>query len=414
MLAERLPMPDFLQDHFQKHGVKPSRGRILVNGLKSAPIGETVAEAWTRYQEAEDPRAVSEQLKNKRKFPWKILAFDQQPRPPYRGTWTKRSLVVGPRTPLAQDPALDYSYDSSDDWQDDEGGEDVDDFGETAEADPDEEEDESEGEFDDWLDDEEDVVAVPMDLDDDIIPLTGLSSEQSKLPMKVVKKTQVPKKVVKLTPRCDGPFWEEQIGKGFEGFEGYQLQLLNGWCFIPWPLLTSDAPDSIDPFSYVSSDPAPTFKTTYSSTAIGMNLSVKCLLSAQPTTAPKPAEPASLPASTLVGTNSEDASGSKSKAAGPKIAFPTSHLPQLLKLIDGNTKIRTDLISELRGHFEAVTSKAAIEAKVKEVAVRHGKAKDSQWKVKPEAWAAAGLPPSNGLLGLQAAMKTASVDYSTF
>jgi chromatin assembly factor 1 subunit A len=110
----------------------------------------------------------------------------------------------------------------------------------------------------------------------------------------------------------------------------------------------------------------------------------------------------------------DDPSASKSKVAGPKIAFPTSHLPQLLKLIDGNTKIRTDLISELRGHFEAVTSKAAIEAKVKEVAVRHGKAKDSQWKVKPEAWAAAGLPPVTGMLGLQTTLKTASVDSSTF
>ena len=221
-------MSDFLREHLQKHHVRPSRGRILANGLKTAPIGETVAEAWSRYQDAEDPRTVAEQLRNKHKFPWKTLAFDQQARPPWRGTWTKRSLVVGPRIPLAQDPMLDYSYDSSDDWQDDEGGEDVDDFGETVEADPDEEEDESEGEFDDWLDDEEDVVAVPVDVNDEIIPLAGPLSEQTKLPMKVVKKTQVPKKVVKLTPRCDGPFWEETIGKGFEGFEGYRLQLLNG------------------------------------------------------------------------------------------------------------------------------------------------------------------------------------------
>jgi hypothetical protein len=58
----------------------------------------------------------------------------------------------------------------------------------------------------------------------------------------------------------------------------------------------------------------------------------------------------------------------------------------LYTLIHGNTKIKPDLISQLRQHFENITSKAAIEAKVKEVAFREGKAKDSQWKVKPEAW----------------------------
>ena len=176
-----------------------------------------------------------------------------------------------------------------------------------------------------------------------------------------------------------------------------------------------DVPDSIDPFTYVSSDPAPMFKSTYSSTAIGMNLSVKCLLSAQLVAAPKCAEPApaSAPMTTTNGI-AEDASAAKLKAAGPKIAFPTSHLPQLLKLIDGNQKIRTDLISELRNVFETVTSKAAIEAKVREVAVRQGKAKDSQWKVRPEAWAAAGLPQATGTLGMPAVAKTVDGDSSTF
>jgi hypothetical protein len=86
------------------------------------------------------------------------------------------------------------------------------------------------------------------------------------------------------------------------------------------------------------------------------------------------------------------ADAGKPGKAGPKSSFPTSHLEELLRLIDGNTKIRTDLISQLRAHFETVSTKGAIEAKVKEVAVRNGKAKDSKWEVKPEAWAAAGVP----------------------
>ena len=50
-------------------------------------------------------------------------------------------------------------------------------------------------------------------------------------------------------------------------------------------------------------------------------------------------------------------------------------------------------MSQLKAHFDSVTSKAAIEAKIKEVATREGKAKDSQWRVRSGAWVALGLPP---------------------
>lgn len=85
-------------------------------------------------------------------------------------------------------------------------------------------------------------------------------------------------------------------------------------------------------------------------------------------------------------TATGSATGSARSRSAPKIAFPASHLNELFTLIHGNTKIQTDLVSQLRQHFESVTSKAAIEAKVREVAVREGKTKDSKWKVKTEAW----------------------------
>ena len=86
----------------------------------------------------------------------------------------------------------------------------------------------------------------------------------------------------------------------------------------------------------------------------------------------------------------------KPRLNGPRVTFPNSHLAELLHLIEGNTKIRTDLVSQLKAHFENVASKAAIEAKIKEVAVRQGKTKDSQWRVLPEAWVSASLLPSGG------------------
>lgn len=140
-------------------------------GLKIAPIDGSVGELWATLQDAEEPREVLDQLRDRRRFPWKTLAFDQQPRPPYSGTFTKKSFVVGPRTPFAQDPIFDYSYDSGDDWQDDDEGEDVDNFGgeKNLEEEDEDEDEEDEGEFDDWLDDSEDVEAAQpdsMDVDD--------------------------------------------------------------------------------------------------------------------------------------------------------------------------------------------------------------------------------------------------------
>ena len=75
----------------------------------------------------------------------------------------------------------------------------------------------------------------------------------------------------------------------------------------------------------------------------------------------------------------------KPKQSGPKVAFPESHLPELLSLIEGNKKMRPDLVSQLREKFEGITSKGAIEAKIKEVAER-GRAKNATWKVFPQAW----------------------------
>ncbi|WWC87861.1 uncharacterized protein L201_002758 [Kwoniella dendrophila CBS 6074] len=390
---------DFINDHLGKHGCQLGSSRkCLPKGLKTMPPYGTVADVYSSLEDAEDPRAVLSQLKDKRRFPWKTLAFDQQTRPPYCGTFTKKSVVVGPRNPFAQDPLFDYSYDSSDDWVDDEGGEDVDDFGENQvkEDEEDEEEDEDDGEFDDWLDDAEDVEFTPADGDAD--PLAPL--EQARLPMKVVKKSRdVPKKVVKLTPTWKGPIWEQNIGEeGVEGLEGYRIQLLN------------DTPHSIDPFTFCAPEPVQQFKSTFSTIAIGTSLNVKCILSVEtitptPVAPPIPEKIISIPNSSSISSkpiyntpvpiSNGDATVQSRSRPPPKVGFPEEHLGDLYSLIEGSKKIKPDLVSQLRERFENIATKAAIEAKLKEVAVREGKTKDSQWKVKSEAWIAIGSTPPN-------------------
>lgn len=162
--------------------------------------------------------------------------------------------------------------------------------------------------------------------------------------------------------------------------------------------LTVDAPTGIDPFTYTSG-PAQSFKTTYTTTSVGAQLAVKTLMSAEPrsTVDPAPVAPAATPAKMATA----DPAAAPKRA--PKILFPDSHLAELLRLVEGNTKIQTDLVSQLKAHFEGVASKAAIEVKLKEVASRQGKSKESAWKVTDEAWVCLSLHQRNDADGQRAA-----------
>ena len=120
------------------------------------------------------------------------------------GTFTKRSVCVGPRTPFGQDPTIDYAYDSDAEWVDDEGdGVDAADAADSEEEEE-EEEGESEGEFDDWLDDSKDAV----------------------------KKKIAKRKFVEIVPTWSGPLWEDKLGYGTSGMEDYRIRCLNGQSWI--------------------------------------------------------------------------------------------------------------------------------------------------------------------------------------
>lgn len=134
-----------------------------------------------------------------------------------------------------------------------------------------------------------------------------------------------------------------------------------------------------------------------------MQVGIKCLLTTEQAAAPKPSAPAAAtPASMPLGDASSTANtpgGSRPRVA-QKIAFSDSQISELLDKIDNSPKIQSDLVIELRGLFPTIT-KAAIEAKVREVASREGKGKEARWRVKTEAWKSAGLePPARGLLGV--------------
>ena len=112
---------------------------------------------------------------------YKFLAFHEDYRPPYHGTWSKpRSSIVNGRNPLGRDTAfLDYDVDSEAEWEegDDEEGEDCE-----IDGPDDDEEDKIDGEegdtrmynYDDgWLaqDDEYDVEENEEDNDEDTVAM---------------------------------------------------------------------------------------------------------------------------------------------------------------------------------------------------------------------------------------------------
>jgi chromatin assembly factor 1 subunit A len=95
-----------------------------------------------------------------RKIPMKFLKFQEDVRPPYRGTYTSRPITgisKLARNPLRRDlPNTDYDYDSEAEWiEDDEDAEEL-----MSEGDNDKEEDDGDEDMDGFLDDENDETAI--------------------------------------------------------------------------------------------------------------------------------------------------------------------------------------------------------------------------------------------------------------
>ncbi|XP_025191363.1 chromatin assembly factor 1 subunit A isoform X2 [Melanaphis sacchari] len=74
----------------------------------------------------EDVDKVDTIKKNSQKFHWKLLQFNENRRPPYWGTWRKKSLYVKPRRPFACDKMMfDYDNNSDEEWEEEDPGESI-------------------------------------------------------------------------------------------------------------------------------------------------------------------------------------------------------------------------------------------------------------------------------------------------
>ena len=220
--------------------------RHVLSRYPSLPTGscssDTIRSLMTRLSEAEVSgdtaavRALLSHLQDRTRIPAKVFIFREDERPGYFGTFTKRSRLVKPRRPFARDDiVLDYTYDSGEEWgeEDEGGGDDV--LGDSD----DERDDEESDDLDGWLvDGDEEEVATPVEEREglDAFPFPPIS-ESSKSKRKAGKeketdtdgKAKKRKVVVPLVPFVKGPCWETGIGEcEYEPFNQYRVQFFNG------------------------------------------------------------------------------------------------------------------------------------------------------------------------------------------
>lgn len=210
------------------------------NGLRYKSFSaHCVRDIFARLSEAEilgddvAVRSLQNFLASRDEIPAKVLIFHEDYRPGYFGTFTKSSTVVGPQAPISKDAvAFDYSYDSGEDWEEEEEG--ADDLLSLGGSDVEKSSDVDDDEFDDWLvgDDEPIDPGTPLDeragspgfpFPQDLLP------KRKNAPAEKESKETKKRKVMPLVPFSKGPCLETNIGEcEYEPFNPYRIQLFNG------------------------------------------------------------------------------------------------------------------------------------------------------------------------------------------
>ncbi|RLU19046.1 hypothetical protein DMN91_009404 [Ooceraea biroi] len=254
----------------------------------------------------------------------KLLQFKENRRPPYWGTWRKRSKVLNSRRPFVKDEKwFDYEVDSDDEWEEEEPGESLkgsDD--EKDEENPEENEYDVDNEFmvpHGYLSDEE-ARADEEEMED-------MSPHTQKMKLKILGEqfeAEMNAKTHKLKPKIIGCCWEG-IDKSF--------------------------PESVPPH-------------------------IRELLSAR--RAWVRCVPITLPSSTTTeddsSANAECKTPTQSTRGPKKTKFPNEALADLIRLLHGNTHGRHFLMREFMTFWnrkdDGTLSKVSVLQKINEVAKR--------------------------------------------
>ncbi|KAI4460323.1 chromatin assembly factor 1 subunit a caf-1 subunit a [Holotrichia oblita] len=203
----------------QNGGLKLYLQELKEGGARK--IGRSSSRTWP-FEEADSDdliiveenvgESIVEQKPKLEKMRAKFLKFHENQRPPYFGTWNKRSKKILARRPFEKDEIFNYDIDSDEEWE--EEGE-----GESLKGTDDEEEKDNESDHDY----EEDEVFVPHgylsddETNDEVKAKLSPSAHKAKL--KLLKNEfdeEMRSKTQKLKPRVIGCVWYNKDGTNVE------------------------------------------------------------------------------------------------------------------------------------------------------------------------------------------------------
>ncbi|XP_018345233.1 PREDICTED: chromatin assembly factor 1 subunit A-like [Trachymyrmex septentrionalis] len=187
------------------------KGRILPRtSSKTWPLETKEDEVILLDDDNDSSSNIITNTHNLEKHRPKLLQFNENRRPPYWGTWRKRSSIISSRRPFAKDKKLfEYEIDSDDEWEEEEPGESLkgsDDEKDEKEENPEENEYDIDNEFmvpHGYLSDEE-AQADEEEMED-------MSPQTQKMKLKILGKqfeAERNAKTHKLKPKIIGCIWQ--------------------------------------------------------------------------------------------------------------------------------------------------------------------------------------------------------------
>ncbi|XP_053949646.1 chromatin assembly factor 1 subunit A [Anastrepha ludens] len=144
-------------------------------------------------------------------FRAKFYKFHENRRPPYYGTWRKRTSVIKSRRPFAQDTkCFDYEVDSDLEWEEEEPGESLD--GSDDEKEKESEDDDYEVD-NEWFVPHGHLSEEELQNEDEILDANTREAQKAKLQVLQQEFAQeMKKKTEKIKPRLIGCIWADENG----------------------------------------------------------------------------------------------------------------------------------------------------------------------------------------------------------
>ncbi|XP_017491368.1 PREDICTED: chromatin assembly factor 1 subunit A-B, partial [Rhagoletis zephyria] len=144
-------------------------------------------------------------------FRAKFYKFHENRRPPYYGTWRKRTSVIKPRRPFVQDTKhFDYEVDSDLEWEEEEPGESLDGSDDEKEKESEDEDYEVDNE---WFVPHGHLSEEELQNEDEVLDANTREAQKAKLRVLQQEFAQeMKKKTEKIKPRLIGCIWIDENG----------------------------------------------------------------------------------------------------------------------------------------------------------------------------------------------------------